>query len=67
MGHPSPLVIDPSGRDIHGEAARLRERGPATRVVLPGPPAVEAWAVSSPDLLRRLLTDPRVSKDPRQH
>ncbi|KND46238.1 MULTISPECIES: cytochrome P450 family protein [Streptomyces] len=67
MGHPSPLVIDPTGRDIHGEAARIRERGPATRVVLPGPHDVEAWAVSSPDLLKRLLTDPRVSKDARQH
>ncbi|WP_225849569.1 cytochrome P450 [Streptomyces sp. HPF1205] len=26
-----------------------------------------AWAVSDPGLLRKLLTDPRVSKDPRQH
>ncbi|MGP4018648.1 cytochrome P450 family protein [Saccharopolyspora sp. 5N708] len=26
-----------------------------------------AWAVTSSDLLRKLLTDPRVSKDPRQH
>ncbi|MGW0843768.1 cytochrome P450 family protein [Streptomyces sp. NPDC002787] len=67
MGQPSPLVIDATGRDIHGEAARIRETGPATRVVLPGPPDVEAWAVSSPDLLKRLLTDPRVSKDPRRH
>ena len=67
MGHPSPLVIDPTGRDIHGEAARIREAGPVTRVVLPGPPAVEAWAVSSPELLKRLLTDARVSKDARQH
>lgn len=67
MGNPSPLVIDASGRDIHGEADRIRAHGPATRVVLPGPPAVEAWAVSSPELLKRLLTDPRVSKDARRH
>ncbi|WP_338895475.1 cytochrome P450 [Streptomyces sp. TG1A-60] len=67
MGNPSPIVIDATGRDIHGEAARIRETGPAARVVLPGPPAVEAWAVSSPELLKRLLTDPRVSKDARQH
>ncbi|BBC32090.1 Cytochrome P450 [Streptomyces graminofaciens] len=67
MGNPNPLVIDATGRDIHGEAARIREAGPATRVVLPGPGAVEAWAVSSPELLKRLLTDPRVSKDAKQH
>ncbi|WP_086748672.1 cytochrome P450 family protein [Streptomyces scabiei] len=67
MGNPTPMVIDATGRDIHGEAARIREAGPATRVVLPGPPTVEAWAVSSPELLKRLLTDPRVSKDARQH
>jgi cytochrome P450 len=28
---------------------------------------VVAWAVTSQELLRRLLSDPRVSKDPRQH
>ncbi len=65
MGHPRPLVIDPTGRDIHGEAARIRERGPVALIELPD--GVQAWAVSSPDLLKRLLTDPRVSKDPRRH
>lgn len=65
MGDPRPLVIDPAGRDIHDEATRIRERGPVTLVELPD--GVEAWAVSAPDLLKRLLTDPRVSKDPRRH
>ncbi|MER5829368.1 cytochrome P450 [Streptomyces sp. NPDC002130] len=60
-----PIVIDPTGRDINGEAARIRERGPVTPVELPH--GVPAWAVSSAPLLKRLLTDPRVSKDPRRH
>jgi cytochrome P450 len=65
MSEQGSIVIDPSGRDIHGEAARIRAHGPVTLVELPD--GVEAWAVSSTDLLKRLLTDPRVSKDPRQH
>ncbi|MGW3470310.1 cytochrome P450 family protein [Saccharopolyspora sp. NPDC000995] len=60
-----PHVLDPDATDIHGEAAVLRERGPATPIELPG--QVTAWAVTDPGLLRRLLTDQRVSKDPRQH
>ncbi|QQQ79148.1 cytochrome P450 [Saccharothrix sp. 6-C] len=58
-------VLDPTGRDIQTEAAELRGRGPATRVGLPG--GVEAWWVGDLGLLRRLLADPRVSKDARRH
>ncbi|MEV4257939.1 cytochrome P450 [Spirillospora sp. NPDC049652] len=61
----SPFVLDPTGADVHGDAARIRARGPATRVMLPD--GVPAWAVSDPELLRRLLTDDRVSKDAHRH
>lgn len=62
---PQPLVIDPTGSDIHGESDRIRARGPATRVELPG--GVVAWTITSYKLMRRLLTDPRVSKNAREH
>jgi cytochrome P450 len=61
----NPFVIDPAGRDIFGEAERIRALGPVAQVVLPG--GVRAWAVSDQALLRGLLVDPRVSKDAYQH
>jgi cytochrome P450 len=60
-----PFVFDPAGRDILGEADRLRARGPVTLVELPD--GVRAWAVSDQGLLRKLLVDPRVSRDPSRH
>ncbi|MCX2729318.1 cytochrome P450 [Saccharopolyspora sp. NFXS83] len=65
MQTPEPYVLDPDATDVHAEAARVRERGPVTPVLLPG--EVVAWSVSDPAALRRLLTDPRVSKDPNRH
>ncbi|WP_239397054.1 cytochrome P450 [Frankia sp. CiP3] len=58
------LVLDAHGSNRHAEDAELRARGPATLVDILG---VRAWAVSDPGLLKRLLTDPRVSKDAYQH
>ncbi|MFC0597902.1 cytochrome P450 family protein [Streptomyces palmae] len=60
-----PFRLDPEARDIHAEAELLRGAGPAARVELPG--AVPAWSVTDPGLIRRLLTDPRVSKDAHRH
>jgi 2-hydroxy-5-methyl-1-naphthoate 7-hydroxylase len=57
----SAVVLDPYATDHHAEAARLRELGPATRVILPG--GIPAWAVSHYEDLAGLVSDPRVSKD----
>ncbi|MFF7452241.1 MULTISPECIES: cytochrome P450 [unclassified Streptomyces] len=60
-----PYAFDPTGRDLHGEAAHLREQGPVARVTLPG--GVDAWAVTGQQEIRALLTDPRISKDAYRH
>ncbi|MEU2769389.1 cytochrome P450 [Streptomyces diastaticus] len=60
-----PYHIDPTGADIHAEAAALREQGPAARVVLPD--GIPAWSVTDPRLIKRLTSSNRVSKDAHQH
>ncbi|MET9319555.1 cytochrome P450 [Streptomyces sp. NPDC003038] len=59
------MAIDPCGAELHAEAARIRERGPAVEVVLPG--GVRGWAVNRHADIRKLLVDPRVSKDAYRH
>ncbi|GAA1927186.1 cytochrome P450 [Streptomyces sodiiphilus] len=61
----TPLRLDPSGSDLRAETALLHRRGPAVPVELPG--GVTAWSITGHDLLKELLTDDRVSKDPRRH
>ncbi|GAA1272418.1 cytochrome P450 [Sphaerisporangium rubeum] len=60
-----PVRLDTTGRDIHAEADKLRAMGPATPVELPG--GVLAWSVNRHDVIRDLLTDPRVTKSARNH
>ncbi|ULR55556.1 cytochrome P450 family protein [Streptomyces deccanensis] len=60
-----PFVIDADGSDIHGEITRIRARGPAAQVELPG--GVVVWSVTDGELIRSLLLDPRVSKDAYRH
>lgn len=62
---PSAYRIDPQGRDVHGENRLLAGRGRGTRVELPG--GVIAWWITDYELIKSLLTDPRVSRDTYQH
>ena len=58
-------VLDTTGKDIHGEAAKLRDMAPAVQVELPG--GVVAWSLNSYSAINQVLTDPRVTKSARNH
>ncbi|MFF5207169.1 cytochrome P450 [Streptosporangium sp. NPDC000396] len=60
-----PVALDITGRDIHAEADGLRAQGPATQVELPG--GVLAWSINSYAVIKKMLTDPRVTKSARNH
>ncbi|TCC26828.1 cytochrome P450 family protein [Kribbella speibonae] len=60
----NPLILDPSGRQrLEEEEVLHRTAGPVLVDVL----GEKAWAIGHHDLLTQLLSDSRVSKDPRQH
>ena len=54
-----------SGHRLHEQSYHLQSMGPAVRVALPG--GVIAWSVTRLQVMKRLTTDPRVSRDPKQH
>ncbi|WP_326837440.1 cytochrome P450 [Amycolatopsis rhabdoformis] len=62
---PQMCPFDLTGRSVHEDADRLRERGPAVRVDLSG--GVTAWSVTRYDVVKSLAADPRASRDARQH
>ncbi|MFF4169592.1 cytochrome P450 [Streptomyces sp. NPDC001744] len=60
----APIVLDSTGADRHAENVLLRSHGAAVPVDVLG---VRAWSVSDPDVLKKLLNSPDVSKDARRH
>jgi cytochrome P450 len=55
--------LDPTGTDVHAQAAALRETAAACPVILPG--GVDAMIVSRHRELRDFLADPKVAKNAR--
>lgn len=56
-----PYVLDPRGADPHPVNERLRERGAAVPVVLPG--GVDGFVVTGHEELREFLGNPEVAKN----
>jgi len=59
------IVLDPTGRNVRAEGARLRAQGPIAQVELPG--GVRAWSVVGYDMVRHVLADPRFAKNAHEH
>jgi cytochrome P450 len=60
-----PIVLDREGKDIQAEAKRIRAEGPVTQVEVPG--GYLAWCFTTYELGKRVLADPRVSKNAKLH
>jgi 2-hydroxy-5-methyl-1-naphthoate 7-hydroxylase len=65
MQNVCPVVIDPTGTDIHAEGERIREQGPVGLVELTD--GVQAWSITGYEAGKQALSDHRFSKDARQH
>lgn len=65
MADQCPVALDATGRDIHAETALLRSRGAVTKIELPG--GVMAWSLNTHEVIRQVLSDPRVTKSARAH
>lgn len=59
-----PIRLDPTGRNVHAESERLRAAGPIARVEMPH--GVLGWSITNFELVKEVLSDPRISKDPRK-
>ena len=64
MGTTAHLTLDPTNARLHEQNAELRRR-PAVRVALRD--GFTAWAVTEGATVKRLLTDPRLSRDAHRH
>ncbi|WP_405799231.1 cytochrome P450 [Streptomyces sp. NBC_01506] len=60
----TPIILDTTGHRLYEQMDELRAGGPAVRIVMPQ--GVTGWSVSRGDIARKLLRDPRISKDARK-
>ena len=64
MSTNSTPALDTTGRHLYQQADELRSAGPAVQVQMPA--GLTAWSVTRGDVAKKLLVDPRVSKDARR-